>query len=324
MNPLDLVPLDVDGLLSRPGLLSAGLLPGEIDRLVRTGLLRPVRRGTYLLDAEADTPADPRSAHLLRARATAPHVATSAAFGHVTAALALRLPVWGVPLERVHLVRERDGGGGHRRLRTHVHRAPLPEEDVVELGGLRLTSPARTVADLARTEPAEQALVTLDAALHEQVRRLRRDELRGPGATTVERVAEVLDRFAGRCGTPAARRLLAFADAGAESPGESRSRFHMHRAGIPAPVVQWEVPGLPFRTDFAWPDLGVVGEFDGRVKYGRALRPGQDPGAVFWEEKQREDRIRATGLRVVRWIWVDITGPMAARIAEQLGHRGTP
>ena len=31
-------------------------------------------------------------------------------------------------------------------------------------------------------------------------------------------------------------------------------------------------------VDFGWPEQRTVGEFDGRVKYGRGLTPGGDPG----------------------------------------------
>lgn len=54
-------------------------------------------------------------------------------------------------------------------------------------------------------------------------------------------------------------------------------------------------------TDFGWPALRTVGEFDGRQKYGRLLSPGQDPGEVVYREKLREDEVRATGLGMVRW-----------------------
>jgi hypothetical protein len=53
----------------------------------------------------------------------------------------------------------------------------------------------------------------------------------------------------------------------------------------------------------------VVGEFDGRVKYGRLLRPGQDPGDAVFEEKRREDALRAEDWAVVRWTWADVERP---------------
>ena len=59
--------------------------------------------------------------------------------------------------------------------------------------------------------------------------------------------------------------------------------------------------------DFAWPKHGVYGEFDGRVKYGRLLKPGQDPGDVVFAEKRREDLVRlTTGGIMVRFTWVDL------------------
>ena len=38
-------------------------------------------------------------------------------------------------------------------------------------------------------------------------------------------------------------------------------------------------------------------EFDGQVKY---RDPWRDPGRVLWEEKRREDAVRALGIRFVR------------------------
>ena len=45
------------------------------------------------------------------------------------------------------------------------------------------------------------------------------------------------------------------------------------------PVLQYEVYDesgrLLARNDFGWAEYGTLGEFDGRIKYGRLLRPGQ-------------------------------------------------
>ncbi len=60
------------------------------------------------------------------------------------------------------------------------------------------------------------------------------------------------------------------------------------------------------RTDSAWEDRRLVGESDGRVEYGRLLRPGQAPGDAVFEEKRREDAIRNEGRGVVRWTWADL------------------
>ena len=135
--------------------------------------------------------------------------------------------------------------------------------------------------------------------------------LRADGYTVdAEAVGEALEGLVRRRGVPLARRATAFADARAESVGESRSRVALARAGLPVPEVQWEVRDeagrLIGRTDFGWPDHGVIGEFDGQIKYGRLLRPGQLPGDVIFEEKIREDRLRDENWEVVRWTWPEL------------------
>jgi len=68
------------------------------------------------------------------------------------------------------------------------------------------------------------------------------------------------------------------------------------------------------RTDFWIEAHQTVGEFDGKVKYGRALyeQSGDlgdvDLGAVLFAEKRREDDIRTDGAEVVRWTWSELDG----------------
>ncbi|WP_240524231.1 hypothetical protein [Gordonia polyisoprenivorans] len=50
----------------------------------------------------------------------------------------------------------------------------------------------------------------------------------------------------------------------------------------------------------------MVGEFDGMIKYGRLRRPGESIADAVIREKLREDEIRDTGPRVVRWTWNDL------------------
>jgi hypothetical protein len=119
---------------------------------------------------------------------------------------------------------------------------------------------------------------------------------------------------------------MRLAQPGAQSVGESRMRFLCWAGGIPKPVLQYPVYDreghLIATVDAAWPEHGVIGEFDGRVKYGRLLRPGEEPGDAVFREKVREDRIRdATGWRVVRVVWDDLARrhETVARIRAALG-----
>jgi hypothetical protein len=296
-------------VLLRPALLAAGWRDSELQRDRRSGRLTVLRRGAYLLDDGVARDAEER--HRLLVAAELARVSPEAVVSHVSAAVMHGLPVWGLPLTRVHVTRARPGGA---RLgpKVHVHAAPLRPDETAPMHGMAVTGVARTLVDLSRTAPFEVAVAVLDAALHD-------------GLVGAQQMEEALVRAAGWRGVPAARRAVAFADDRAESVGESRSRVALRRAGIPAPTCQWEVDlggGRSARTDFAWPDERTVAEFDGRVKYGRLLRPGQDPGEVVYQEKLREDALRAIGLRVVRWSWRDLDDfhPTAARLTAALTH----
>ena len=89
----------------------------------------------------------------------------------------------------------------------------------------------------------------------------------------------------------------------------------MHRLRMPRPDLQVRVlrrDGSAIgRCDFGWQDRRTLGEFDGRVKDGRLLRPGQSPGDAVFEEKRREDELRDHRWQVARWTWDDLDHPSA-------------
>lgn len=275
--------------------------------MVRAGTLSTLRRGAYVRGAP---PERAEHLHLLLVRAALEHLSEAAVVSHVSAAVLHGLPVWGLPLDRVHVTRPGRRSGGRRGQRVHVHTAGLDRDECETVGGVRVTSVERVLVDLARTIPFEQAVVVADAALF---RRL----------VNPDGLARAVQRHPRWPGVPAAGRALRFADGRSESVGESRSRVAISLAGLPAPVLQWEVRStsgrLIGRVDFGWPDLATIGEFDGRVKYGRLLRPDRSPGDVVYEEKRREDELRAVGLGVVRWGWSDLSdfGVVADRLAQR-------
>lgn len=200
---------------------------------------------------------------------------------------------------------------GKDRPLLRLHSCDLPGEDIVLLDGIAATSLARTVADLARTLPLDQATAAGDVALRHG---LRRPDLQ-----------EVVQRCRRWPGAARARLVLELLDARSESVRESVSRVRMHETGLPAPELQYEVRDddgtLVGRTDFAWERLGVLGEFDGRVKYGRLLAPGQDAADAVYREKLREDAMRDRGWRMVGWTWPDLHpgDRMVGRLARALG-----
>jgi putative AbiEi antitoxin of type IV toxin-antitoxin system len=284
---------DLTGLRLRPELLAAGYSDDELRRMCRSGEIARVRPGAYVRGSD-ERLRKREARHALAARAAAAQLPDGAVISHTSAAVLLGLPVWGVPLDRVHATRSRSSGG-HRSRTLHLHTAPVDPDEVVDLDGVPVTTPTRTLVDMGRTLPFEQAVAVTDAALF------------GKGVARAE-LERAVERSTRRPGNRDARRVVAFANGGGESVGESRSRVLMDRLGLPRPVLQWEVPARRWvgRADFGWPELRTVGEFDGRIKYGRLLRPGQDPGDAVFAEKLREDAIRDAGFRVVRWVWDDL------------------
>jgi hypothetical protein len=204
--------------------------------------------------------------------------------------------VWGLELTRVHVTRSRRSGA-LRSGRLVVHAAPLEDDEISVVDGLAVASIARTLVDIARASGFEEAVAVLDAAMHRHL---------------VDRAAldGALDRARRWPGAPKARRAVEFADPRAMSVGESRSRVAMARLGVRPPVLQWAVvtPGgrVLGTADFGWPEHGIAGEFDGFVKYGRLLRPGQVPADVVFAEKRREDAMRTVLRGFVRWVWDEI------------------
>ncbi|SDR92226.1 hypothetical protein SAMN04488543_0755 [Friedmanniella luteola] len=224
---------------------------------------------------------------------------------HLSAAVlhGLPLPVGGLRHVQVTQPAARSG-----RRRGHVHRfaAPLPAEDVTLLDGLAVTTLARTVVDLGRALPFADAVAVADAALRQG---LDGGELR-----------LVLEQATGRPGVARARRVVAFADGRSESAGESRSRVLLHRIGLPPSTLQLVVLDeqgcFVGRSDFGWQEHRTLGEFDGRVTYGRLLRPGETAADVVHREKRREDALRDQGWEMVRWGSVDLHHEQA--LAERL------
>lgn len=283
-------------LLLRRDALEEGFSDDELARLTRSRDWTRLRRGAYL---DGGAPGGGAARHRLLVTATIGQLRRPAVVSHQSAAVLLGLPLWDVPLDRVHVTRRPPAWNDTSRA-LFVHVAHLDDDEVVDAGGLTVTSPARTAVDLARCLPHDRAVVALDAALH-------------AGLLTRAGLTDALARCTGRPGARSARRAVDASDGRSESVGESRSRVLLHALGLAPTALQFPVRTaggvLLGRTDFAWEDRRLVGEFDGRVKYGRLLRPGQEPGDAVFEEKRREDAIRDEGWGVVRWTWADLAAP---------------
>ncbi|WP_461064060.1 hypothetical protein [Streptomyces pseudoechinosporeus] len=153
----------------------------------------------------------------------------------------------------------RRAGGGVR-----VHRVPLAPGDTTERQGLRVTTVARTLADLLRAGPRDDALVAVESALsRRKVDHVRRAPLTTPAALSAALEAPLLG--AGR-----ARRWLELADPTSGSPAETIARLRMYDAGLhPETQAELITPGGRRRfLDFFFRAEGLAVEVEGYAYHG--------------------------------------------------------
>lgn len=146
-------------LLLRSELIAAGHSANEIRVAIATGRWTALRRGAYC-ESETVVSLGEVERHLLRARAVAgrsPDLVVS----HISAAAAHGWPIWDAQLGRIHVIR-RGPGGNQLSAERVVHSGRLAPDEMVHLSGMRVTSPARTAIDIARSCSLETAVVAAD------------------------------------------------------------------------------------------------------------------------------------------------------------------
>jgi hypothetical protein len=181
------------------------------------------------------------------------------------------------------------GGSQKGRASVHVHVATLPDRHVTVRSGVRVTSVARTVVDLARTSPFRDGVVVADSALRN-------------GQTSKDELRAVVADCAKWPGIQRARLVVDFSDGMSESVLESISRVAFRDHGLPAPELQaWvggDDTGVVGRADFLWRLHGTIGEADGAVKYANTNR------AI--SQLRRDAALRRAGFEVVHFTWYEI------------------
>lgn len=285
-----------------------------IRRRARSGELLRIAHGCYV-PANQWASLRPEQQHHVLVRALADRIRPGYVVSHLSAAAVLGVPFLGSWPHRVHLT----SSGTDRRTTSAtfvVHADFDPSMSRVfrmRSSGLLLTGRDRTAVDLAMTLPFLDAVVALDRLL----------------AFGADRAA-ALEGLArrNRRGRSRARRSVAFANALADSVGESVGRVRLDEYGAPEPVLQHRFveAGHPdIVVDFWLPDQGIVIEFDGEAKYrDPAMLRGRSPEQAVIAEKYREDRLRGfvdvTG--VIRIGWRDLWSEAAFR--EKLRRHGVP
>ncbi len=302
--------------VSRALLSSSGVSDEMIRTQLRSGRLIRVRQGIYLArDAWPDSDA---GRHVMLARAE--QVANPAAvISHGSAAV-----VWGLPTpgftpwyaSAPSVTFPHDGSHGWSGTATR-HVARLSPSDLARDGdGYAVTSVARTAIDLAGPLGLPGALAILDHAarllIASYVVNPRRSDYANPRLVAAAR--DALLTAAGRHRSRL-QTTVELVLPGRESPAESLTAGHLRLAGLPTPLFQAPIvtPLGTLYPDFLWPDLMLIGERDGAIKY-------VDQQSIV-AEKEREQLLRDLGYRMVRWMAKEImTRPdvVLARIERAL------
>lgn len=149
--------------------------------------------------------------------------------------------------------------------------------ETVTLGGIPVTSLARTAFDLARRRPLWKAVETLDA-------------LGAAAPFTPADVLAVAEKHRGVRGLRQIPQALALHDPGAQSPKETWLRVLVVRSGYPPPQTQILVlaDGRQYYLDMGWPDLRIAIEYDGdhhrtdQAQFTKDIVRLEDLAALGW------------------------------------------
>lgn len=274
--------------------LSVGLTASQFRTCVKAGDLVRLRRGVYATASFAgQAEKNEVLEHFVRVSAAIGAQykdRAEVAASHQSAAILHRISLLKPPEpDTVWLTRPPGKYRGDLLRGIRLHSAALPDGHVATLRGTRVTAPARTVLDLARSLPYTGGVVAADSAL--QARIVTKDQLR-----------EMLPFFAGWPGAGKARRVVEFSDPLAASPLESAARVVFAEHQLPAPELQADITGDDGRfiaqADFLWESHRTIAEADGMEKYA-------DPETAR-KQVLRDTRLRDQRYKVVHFTWADL------------------
>lgn len=266
------------GVVARAQLLEAGLAPHAVDYRVGKGRLHTLHRGVYRVGPVA-VPYESEMAGVLAC-------GRSAFLSHRSAGA-----VWTLLLRCLgELPVEVSGQGSYRAPDSalRVHRVvPLRADETTTHQGIPITTPARTLLDLAGCLDEwelERALARADRQ----------------GLATAEEVKALLGRYPGRAGNRRLRAVLAREGGTALTRSEAEARFLglIRDARLPPPEVNVLLQG--HEVDFLWRGARLVVEIDGFEFHSSR--------AAFERDRRRDALLTATGFRVIRATWRQVTG----------------
>lgn len=248
-----------------------GLSDKAVATRVRRGWLHPVHRGIYAV-GHANISIEGR--FLAAVKACGP----GAVLTHYAAAAHWRMVRWDDRYPAVTALRARQ----HRGIRTH--RSTLAPEDITRHQGIPITTPARTLVDLASVLP------------YKPLRRAAR-QARTLNLLNLQWVAEALARAGRTRGTANLRDILVTGIPPTRSELEDAVLDLITRGGLEPPDVNvpMTVDGRRVIPDFRWPEQRLVIEADGAEWH--------DDRIAREDDVERQALLEAHGERVVRVTW---------------------
>jgi len=169
-----------------------------------------------------------------------------------------------------------------RGLRIHCVRG-LPNEDVTNRYGIPVTTPARTLLDLADVLPHR----VLERAVHEaEVQRI----------VDHHRLSTQIDRAPGRRAATVLATLIEQGQAPTRSALEDRALALFRCHGLPRPRMNHLIEGI--EVDFFFPEAHLIVEVDGARYHDTAFARRNDA--------DKQARLEAAGFRVLRLTWGQI------------------
>ena len=261
-----------------------GIGAREVNRLIASGTLQRIQRGAYIYASDAT---GLRDDDRLRVRCIAAHKAgLQGVFSHESAAVLWGLDLMGVPA-RLNVCSNAKSPSDRGRIRRYRFTLDPSEVTVIPGTSIPVTTVTRTLQDCVRTMPFRNAVVLTDSVMRR-------------GLLTPEAVTDALTHLTGR-GRSNGSLVVRAMDASSESAGESLTRCLLMEHELPSPVTQYPIvcEGRRYRTDFAWPELRVILEFDGEQKY--VDYPGRDR-----QEAARDRALTRAGWTVIHLTWADI------------------
>ena len=230
----------------------------------------------------------------------------------VSAARLWRAPLSGRLEEdwRIHLARPR-GHSTPRRVNVVGHQLMLLPGEVVELDGVRLTSPARTWLDLASVLGVDELVAVGDSLVceHGPEHPFPRQAL-----CSIDDLRDMVARHPGSRGVRKARAAVELIRVGADSAPETRMRLALVRGGLPEPALNVVVRGgaVESGAPVLWPDAAYP-QWRVAVQYDGAHHNGEDQ---YLRDIRRADTAARFGWLEVRVSRLDLAGDRPAVVAK--------